>query len=226
MTKPFKLSVFLCYSRLDKPIARELYQRLNAEGWIDPWLDEEDLLPGYNSTLEFNKAVESSDIVLVCLSSNSITKGGVVQKGIKNILDAADNKPEGSNFVVPVRLDDTKLPERFKALQYVDYFPDDRKNWAFQRILKSMESYADSGSALRGETWFKDLTRSEIQILLLVSKGSTNKHIAESLNLDDGTVRNYVSRIIKKLKISNRTEAAAFALKHNLEELLSKTNDF
>ena len=40
-----KLRVFLCHSSQDKPIVRELYQRLLAEGWIDPWLDEEKLLP-------------------------------------------------------------------------------------------------------------------------------------------------------------------------------------
>jgi len=36
-----KLRVFLCHASQDKPIVRELYQRLLAEGWIDPWLDEE-----------------------------------------------------------------------------------------------------------------------------------------------------------------------------------------
>ena len=35
------LKVFLCHASQDKPIVRELYQRLLAEGWIDPWLDEE-----------------------------------------------------------------------------------------------------------------------------------------------------------------------------------------
>ena len=35
-----KLRVFLCHASQDKPIVRELYQRLNAEGWIEPWLDE------------------------------------------------------------------------------------------------------------------------------------------------------------------------------------------
>ena len=34
----------LCHASQDKPIVRELYQRLNAEGWIAPWLDEEKLL--------------------------------------------------------------------------------------------------------------------------------------------------------------------------------------
>ncbi|NOT03258.1 MAG: toll/interleukin-1 receptor domain-containing protein [Anaerolineales bacterium] len=43
MTETRKLRVFLCHSSQDKPIVRELYQRLNAEGWIDTWLDEEKL---------------------------------------------------------------------------------------------------------------------------------------------------------------------------------------
>jgi hypothetical protein len=38
-----KLRVFLCHASQDKSIVRELYQRFNAEGWIDPWLDEEKL---------------------------------------------------------------------------------------------------------------------------------------------------------------------------------------
>ncbi len=33
-----KLKVFLCHFSNDKPAVRELYKRLNAEGWIDPWL--------------------------------------------------------------------------------------------------------------------------------------------------------------------------------------------
>jgi len=37
------LKVFLCHASQDKPIVRELYKRLSAKGWIDPWLDEEKL---------------------------------------------------------------------------------------------------------------------------------------------------------------------------------------
>jgi hypothetical protein len=50
-----KLRVFLCHSSQDKPIVRELYQRLNAEGWIDPGLDEEKLLPGQDWDMEIEK---------------------------------------------------------------------------------------------------------------------------------------------------------------------------
>jgi hypothetical protein len=42
-----KLRVFLCHASQDKPIVRELYQRLLAVSWIDPWLDEEKLLQAW-----------------------------------------------------------------------------------------------------------------------------------------------------------------------------------
>ncbi len=40
------LRVFLYHSSNDKPAVRELYQKLRAELWIQPWLDEEELYPG------------------------------------------------------------------------------------------------------------------------------------------------------------------------------------
>ena len=49
----------LYHASQDKPIVRELYQRLLAEGWIDPWLDEENLLPGQDWEMEIEKAIES-----------------------------------------------------------------------------------------------------------------------------------------------------------------------
>jgi len=51
-----KLRVFLCHSSQDKPIVRELYQRLLSESWIDRWLDEEKLLPGQDWDMEIEKA--------------------------------------------------------------------------------------------------------------------------------------------------------------------------
>ena len=73
-TSDRKLRVFLCHASQDKPVVRELYQRLNSEGWIDPWLDEEKLLPGQDWDIEIEKAVEAADAVIVCLSNKSISK--------------------------------------------------------------------------------------------------------------------------------------------------------
>jgi hypothetical protein len=69
MTESRKLRVFLCHASQDKPIVRELYQRLLAEGWIDPWLDEEKLIPGQDWDMEIEKALETADAVILCLSN-------------------------------------------------------------------------------------------------------------------------------------------------------------
>lgn len=67
---------------------------------------------------------------------------------------------------------------------------------------------------------FAELTEQELNILALVAEGMTNRAIAEKLFLAEGTVRNHVSNILGKLQVSNRAEAAAFAVKHNLKDLL------
>lgn len=67
---------------------------------------------------------------------------------------------------------------------------------------------------------FADLTQQEKHVLILVSGGKTNREIAKELFLGEGTVRNYVSSILAKLSVSNRAEAAAYAVEHSLREHL------
>jgi two-component system response regulator DevR len=67
---------------------------------------------------------------------------------------------------------------------------------------------------------FVNLSQQEKHVLLLVSEGRTNREIAKALFLGEGTVRNYVSSILSKLGVSNRAEAAAYAVEHNLREYL------
>ncbi len=67
---------------------------------------------------------------------------------------------------------------------------------------------------------FSSLSQQEKHVLGLVSSGRTNREIAKELFLGEGTVRNYVSSILSKLSVSNRAEAAAYAVEHNLKEYL------
>jgi len=67
---------------------------------------------------------------------------------------------------------------------------------------------------------FANLSQQEKHVLLLVSEGRTNREIAKSLFLGEGTVRNYVSSILSKLDVSNRAEAAAYAVEHSLRDYL------
>ena len=67
---------------------------------------------------------------------------------------------------------------------------------------------------------FGDLTAQEMQVLALIAEGKTNREIATDLFLSEGTVRNYVSSILSKLGVSNRAEAAAYAIQHHLGDYL------
>jgi two-component system response regulator DevR len=67
---------------------------------------------------------------------------------------------------------------------------------------------------------FAELTDQELRVLAQVSEGKTNREIAKALYLGEGTVRNYVSSILSKLNLTNRAEAAAYAVEHNLKDYL------
>lgn len=134
------IRVFLCHASQDKPSVRGLYKRLNAEGWIDPWLDEEKLLPGQDWDLEIRKAIREADAILVVLSRKSITKEGYVQKEIKRALDIADEKPDGTIYIIPARLEEYDSPERLQRWHRVDLF--DSKG--YKRLLSALQRRADA----------------------------------------------------------------------------------
>jgi two-component system response regulator DevR len=70
------------------------------------------------------------------------------------------------------------------------------------------------------EEAFAGLTDQEMRVLAHVAEGKTNREIAEALYLGEGTVRNYVSSVLSKLGLSNRSEAAAYAVKHDLDKFV------
>lgn len=136
------LKVFLCHASGDKPPVRELYNRLTTEG-VDAWLDQEKLLPGQDWRMEIPRAVREADVVVICLSKKSITKEGYVQKEIKFALDIAEEKPEGTIFLIPARLEDCSVPERLNRWQWVDLYEEN----GFIKLLRSLKLRADAVEA-------------------------------------------------------------------------------
>lgn len=84
---------------------------------------------------------------------------------------------------------------------------------------KVLEQFRQRARAAQADA-FKDLTPRERLILARIAEGKTNKEIAEELFLTEKTVRNYVSIILDKLGVSNRVEAAAYALKHRIHDFI------
>ncbi|HEY9059664.1 MAG TPA: response regulator transcription factor [Pseudobacteroides sp.] len=61
------------------------------------------------------------------------------------------------------------------------------------------------------------LTSREIEVIGLIAEGLINKEIAKKLYISEKTVKNHVSNIFKKLNVSDRTQAAIYAFKHNIK---------
>lgn len=73
----------------------------------------------------------------------------------------------------------------------------------------------------RYEDPFRELTERELDVLQLLAKGKTNAEIADALVLSEKTVRNHVSSVLSKLGVSNRVEAATYAVENRLSAYLA-----
>ena len=62
----------------------------------------------------------------------------------------------------------------------------------------------------------ESLTRRELEVLKNMSYGMYNKEIAEKLDISERTVKNHISNIFKKIEVTDRTQAAVFAIRNNL----------
>lgn len=65
----------------------------------------------------------------------------------------------------------------------------------------------------------KSLTKREVEILAQVASGMFNKEIANNLGISERTVKNHISNIFKKIDVSDRTQAAVFAIRNNIINL-------
>lgn len=72
---------------------------------------------------------------------------------------------------------------------------------------------------------FRELSEREMQILALMARGKSNSEIARILGLQEKTVRNHVSTIFSKIGVTNRVEAATYAVRHHIEEYVQLPED-
>lgn len=83
--------------------------------------------------------------MIVFLSKEAVASEGFFQKELKLALDTAAEKPEGTIFIIPIRIDHCEVPEMLAKYQYVDYFGDDeQKIWVYNSLIASLRNRAEN----------------------------------------------------------------------------------
>lgn len=81
------------------------------------------------------------------------------------------------------------------------------------KVFKFFSQMAHADYRIKiNEDSFKNLLKNEILIIQLIGEGMSNKEISDRLKFSEGTVRNYISSILSKLDLHNRTQIAIFAI--------------
>jgi DNA-binding NarL/FixJ family response regulator len=108
-------------------------------------------------------------------------------------------------------LKDTLKPELLRAIQAAADGKPTLHPEAQQALIRQ-------ATAPKTPTPHETLTAREYDVLALIGRGKSNREIAADLHLTEGTVKGYVSSILSKLNVADRTQAALYAVKHGLGE--------
>lgn len=106
-------------------------------------------------------------------------------------------------------LKDTLKPELLQAIQAAVEGKPTLHPEAQQALMRQ-------ASNPRAATLHESLTAREGDVLALIGQGMNNREIAAALHLTEGTVKGYVSNVLSKLEVADRTQAALYAVRHKL----------
>jgi hypothetical protein len=131
--------IFISYSRdYDREAATAIYRQLCESGY-SPWIDVENILPGQIWDHEVELAISRSKIFLVLISEEMIESRGYVHDEWHMALDIQKEYSDGRLFVIPIRLDDCKVPFLLRRFQWIDWFEDVGKERLFKRIAQILD---------------------------------------------------------------------------------------
>lgn len=194
---------------------------------------------GIKQLLEFDGSIE-----VVAEASHGVECLQKLENGIPDVLLLDINMPEKNGLEVLDEIKKKKYDVKVliltvhNELEYLikavdigvdGYILKDSESAELKRAIQSVlagENYIQASliPALNNRLANRDidkdkidsLTSRELEVLIQVANGMFNKEIATNLNISERTVKNHVSNIFKKIDVSDRTQAAVFAIKNNI----------
>jgi tetratricopeptide (TPR) repeat protein len=137
--------IFLSYAREDEQQVLNLYSAIQDAGF-EPWMDQENILPGQDFELEIRQAIQTASLFIACLSEASVKKRGMVQKEYKLALDVLREFPEHAVYFIPIRFDNCSVPSGMAKLQWVDLFEKD----GLEKLLRAISHYLKPQDSVPG----------------------------------------------------------------------------
>lgn len=132
------LKVFISYASQDLPKIKKLHAKLRKDTSCEFWLDKINLITSNNWREVIETAINNADAIILCLSTTSYQKIGVVQQEIKWALEIADRQPEGTSCIFPVKLEPCQVQTRLLRWQFAELF----KNGEYQKLLEGLNERA------------------------------------------------------------------------------------
>jgi two-component system response regulator DegU len=118
----------------------------------------------------------------------------------------------GAKGYIPKDVEPARVVEAVRSVyQGNPFIPPNLMN----KLLKKLQNKAssDKDTANQGPD---ALTQRELEVLQLIVNGKSNREIADTLIISEKTVKNHVTNILRKLDLSDRTQAAVFAIRNGL----------
>lgn len=179
------------------------------------------------STGEESKEIvanEPCDVVVLdinlpdCSGTKLLKELKKINKDVKYLMLSVHNEVEyvmeavdfGANGYVLKEAGSTELIKAIKAVYFGErYIQADLVPALNARLLRRAEDYN------KGER----ITKREKQILISIALGHTNKDIASEFSISERTVKNHITNIFRKINVTDRTQAAVFAIRNNYVNL-------
>jgi TIR domain/Protein of unknown function (DUF3298)/Deacetylase PdaC len=125
--------VFISYAKEDSEKVSRIHADLKASGY-QPWMDVHDIAPGQDWKFALQRAISTCDAAIICLSTKSVSKTGYVQVEVKEFLEQRKRRPEGSIYLIPVRLEPCQIPSELAEVHYADLF--EQGGW--EKVIASL----------------------------------------------------------------------------------------
>lgn len=116
---------------------------------------------------------------------------------------------------------DRTLSLAIEAAEANQLFVDYSVNNTLRNIIKEKQSLLTSSNANYGN--LELLTEREAEVLKFLCEGLNYKKVAQKLFISESTVKTHINNVFTKLKVNDRTQAVLYALRHDLESLMSAT---